>query len=162
MGFHYHKTSCLDPILNKINTFLHNTTLAIGFSFTSWRKITDLQILYKIGIFHVDKMRCIQLMNTEFSMMNKDLRRRALTHAEKANSVAPDQYRFYKKIKIKKIKSNQCVFNKVLINDLLWQKLHCGAIAINDLTIFLFYSSCSCNSGSAKLWYVVNSNQSTF
>lgn len=127
MGFNHYKTSCLDPTLNEIDTFLRNILLAIGFLPTAWRKVTDLQILKKIGVFHVDKMRCIQLMDTEFNIANKDLSRRALAHAEKANAVAPDQYGCRKTHKA----INACL-NKVLLNDLLRQKRHCGAIAMND------------------------------
>ena len=66
-------------------------------------------------------------------MANKDIRRRALSHAEKANVVAPDQYGYHKKHKA----INLCL-NKVLLNNLLQQKRHCGAIAMmqkDSLTI---------------------------
>ena len=57
--FNHYNTSCLDPTLNDIDTFLHDTLLAIDFSSTAWSKVTDLQILKKIGVFHI----CIQLMD---------------------------------------------------------------------------------------------------
>ena len=60
-------------------------------------------------------------------MANKDLGRRALEHAEKTNVFAPDQYGCCKKHKA----INECL-NKVLLNDLLWQKLHYRAIAMKD------------------------------
>ena len=66
-------------------------------------------------------------MDAEFNMTNKDLGRRALEHAEKANTVAPDQYGCCKKKKA----INACL-NKLLLNDLVWKTQHCGATAMND------------------------------
>ena len=75
LGFNHYEISCLDPTLNEIDKFLCTTQLTIGFSPTFWRNITDLQILKKIVVFHVDKMKCIQLMDEEFNMANKYLGR---------------------------------------------------------------------------------------
>ena len=86
------KTTSMDPDLNRIDTFLRDTATRLGIDFTSWKIITDFQILKRKGEFHVDTMRCIQLMDAEFNMMNKHIGRRTLAHAEKAKAVAPDQY----------------------------------------------------------------------
>ena len=48
------KRSCLDPYLNKIDTFLQDTPLDLRFLQKAWRKITDFQISRKIGVFHVN------------------------------------------------------------------------------------------------------------
>ena len=42
-----------------------------GFSPKGWQKITDIQILKKAGLYHVEKMRTIMLMHLEFNMNNK-------------------------------------------------------------------------------------------
>lgn len=60
-------------------------------------------------------------------MAHKYVRCRALAHSEKTKAVASDQYSCCKKHK----EINKWL-NKVLINNILSQKWHCGAIAMND------------------------------
>ena len=71
----------------------------------------------KKGDFHVNTMRCIQLMDVEFNTMNKTVRRRTLAHVEKAKAVAPDQYGSQKHHD-----SRKAVLNKVILNDIIRQK----------------------------------------
>ena len=108
------KTSSMDQELNRIDTFLRDTATCLGIDFTSWKIITDFQILKRKGEFHVDTMRCIQLMDAEFNMMNKHVGRRTLAHAEKAEAVAPDQYGSQKHHD-----SRKALFNKVLLDDIV-------------------------------------------
>ena len=84
------KTPSIDPDLSTISTFLQDTATRLGIDFTSWEIITDFQILKRKGDFHVNTMRCIQLMDTEFNMTKKNIGRRTLAHAKKANTVALD------------------------------------------------------------------------
>ena len=121
------KTSSMDQELNRIDTFLRDTATLLGIDFTSWKIITDFQILKRKGEFHVDTMRCIQLMDAEFNMMNKHVGRCTLAHAEQAKAVAPDQYGSRKNHD-----SRKAVLNKVLLNDLARQKRIAIAIGMND------------------------------
>ena len=97
LGFNQYITNTYDNKLNKIDIFLCNIPLTLGFVPTNWKAITDLQILKKIGNYIVDKMRCIQLMDAEFNMNNKVLRQRLLAHAEEANALSADQHGSRKK-----------------------------------------------------------------
>ena len=86
------KSSSMDQELNTINNFLRDTVTPLGIDFTSWKIITDFQILKKKGQFCDNTMQCIQLMDVEFNMMNKHIGTHTLVHAEKAEVVAPDQF----------------------------------------------------------------------
>ena len=121
------KTSSMDQESNRTDTFLRDTATCLGISFTSWKIITDFQILKRKGKFHVDTMRCIQLMDAEFNMMNKHVGRRTLSHAEKAKAVAPDQYGGRKHHD-----STKTVLNKVLLNDIVRQKRLAIALGMNN------------------------------
>ena len=72
-------------------------------------------------------MRCIQLMDAEFNMKNKVLGRRVLRNAEEAKAIKADQCGSRKRHK-----AINAVLNKVLLTDALRQKVHAGAISIND------------------------------
>ena len=121
------KTSSMDQEMNRIDTFLRDTATRLAIDFTSWKIITDFQILKRNSEFHVNTMRCIQLMDTEFNMMNKHVGRRTLAHAEKAEVVSPDQYGSRKQHE-----SRKAVLNKVLLNDIVQQKQITIALGIND------------------------------
>ena len=116
----------MDPDLNRMSTFLRDTATQLGIDFTSWKIITDFQILKK-GDFHVDTMRCMQQMDAEFNMMNKHVGRHTLAHAEKAKAVAPDQYGSRKHHD-----SRKAVLNKVLLNDIIRQKRIAAALGMNN------------------------------
>ena len=102
--------------LNVIDTFLRHTVTILGINYSSWKIVMDLQILKKKDSFHVDTMRCIQLMDAEFNMMNKHFGRCTLAHTEKAKAISPNQYGRRKHHKV-----SNAVLNKVLYNNILRQ-----------------------------------------
>ena len=53
-----------------------------GFVPNSWKRITDLAILKKEGVYDVEKMRTIQLMHAEYNANNKHLGRLVMQQAE--------------------------------------------------------------------------------
>ena len=53
-GFEQCKTSSMDANLNVIDTFLRNTATILGIDYSSWKIVTDLQILKRKNQFHVD------------------------------------------------------------------------------------------------------------
>jgi hypothetical protein len=55
--------------------------------------MTDVEILKKAGVYDVEKMRTILLMNAEFNMNNKKLGQDMMNHAEKHGALAREQYR---------------------------------------------------------------------
>ena len=56
----------MDNFLNPIDTFLRSFPLKIGFFPRHWEFITDVEILKKLGITHVNKMQLIQLQVAEY------------------------------------------------------------------------------------------------
>ena len=109
-----YKISSMDQELNRIDIFIRDTATRLCIDFTSSKIITDFQILKKKGQFHVDTMQCIQLMDTEFNMMNKHVGGHTLAHVEKAKAVALDQYSSQKHHN-----SRKAVLNKVLLNGII-------------------------------------------
>ena len=66
-------------------------------------------------------------MNAEFNMMHKHVNRRTLTHVEKAEAVAPDQFGSQKHHN-----SRKTTLNKVLLNDIIRQKRIAAALGMNN------------------------------
>jgi hypothetical protein len=54
--------------------------------------MTDVAILKKAGVYNVEKMRTILLMNAEFNMNNKKLSREMMVNAELHGEIAREQY----------------------------------------------------------------------
>ena len=58
------KTSSMDQELNRTDTFLRDIATRLGIDFTSWKIITDFQILKRKGDFHVDTMQYYAMHTT--------------------------------------------------------------------------------------------------
>ena len=127
LSFAHFKTASQHPVLNKIDTFLRTLPLTAGFSPRAWQTITDVQILKREGVYHVDKMRCIQLMSPEFQINNKMIGKRILAHAELAHAVSDDQHGSRKGHT-----ANMTCLSKRLLADLFFQKRKAAAVAMND------------------------------
>ena len=72
-------------------------------------------------------MRCIQLCDPEHNIANGQAGKEVLENAEAANVVEPEQFGSRKRHKA----STACLC-KVLLTDILRQKRHAGALAMND------------------------------
>ena len=107
--------------------FLRDTATQFSIDFTSWKIITDFQILIKKGDFHVNTMCCIQQMDVKFDMTNKHVGRNTLAHTEKAKAVAPDQYGSRTHYNFRK-----AVLNKVILNDIIRQKRIAATLGMNN------------------------------
>jgi hypothetical protein len=116
-----------DPELNEIDTLMRQLPYRFGFSPDSWQKITDVEILKKIGVYDVEKMRTIQLMNAEFNMNNKKLGRDVMWFTESHNVLAPEQFGSRKNHQ-----SILAALNKRLTMDILRQRRQAGALYAND------------------------------
>ena len=62
-----------------------------GFPPQAYQTITDFQILKKCGVYEVEKMCTIQLMNAAFNMNNKTTGRQAMAQAERFNLIPWEQ-----------------------------------------------------------------------
>ena len=89
--------------------------------------MTDVEILKKAGVYDVEKMRTILLMNAEFNMNNKKLGREMMANAERHGKIAREQYG--------RRRHHQCILsalNKRLTMDVLRQTRRAGALCAND------------------------------
>jgi hypothetical protein len=127
LSFSHYKAAVQDDELNKFDSFLRNLPYKYGFSPSHWQNITDVEILKKAGVYDIDKMRTITLMDAAFNMNNKQLGRDLMNHAEKLNNIAREQYGSRKR-------HRSCVAaaNKVLTMDLLRMRKQAGGICSND------------------------------
>jgi hypothetical protein len=123
----HHAAGCEDPELNRIDTLFRQLPYHHGFSPDSWQRITDVEILKKAGVYDVELMRTIQLMNAEFNMNNKKLGRDVMAFAERHEALAPEQFGSRKNHE-----SIMAALNKRLTMDLLRQKRLAGALCAND------------------------------
>jgi hypothetical protein len=106
---------------------MRSLPLEVGFIPDEWKQITDVEILKKSGVYHVDKMQLIQLMRPDFQINNKMLGRRMLAHAEKYSTIEADQHGSRK--------HHQAILaclNKVLLADVMRQQKLAGAFCMND------------------------------
>jgi hypothetical protein len=117
----HHAAGCEDPLLNEIDTLFRQLPYHHGFSPDSWQRITDVEILKKAGVYDVELMRTTQLMNAEFNMNNKKLRRDVMAFAERHNALAPEQFGSRKNHE-----SIMAALNKRLTMDLFRQKRLCA------------------------------------
>ena len=102
--------------------------MLVGFSPKEWERITDIQILKRSGEHHVDKMRCIQLLDAEMNMCQNFLGKLAFARAEETKTVQPEQHGSRKNHKA----INACL-NKQLLMDTFRLKRRAGAIAMLDM-----------------------------
>ena len=127
LSFSHYKSSCLDDRMNEFDTTLRNLHYKHGFSPTHWQSITDVEILKKAGVYDIDKMRTITLMDAAYNMNNKQLGKDLMAHAEELGNIAREQYGSRKHHR-----SNTAATNKVLTMDLLRIRHQAGALCSND------------------------------
>lgn len=127
LSFSHYKAGAHDDDINRFDSSLRSLPYAYGFSPRHWQSITDVEILKKAGVYDIDKMRTITLMDAAFNMNNKQLGRDVMLHAESLQNLAREQYGSRKHHK-----SNTAATNKVLTMDLLRLRRQAGALCSND------------------------------
>jgi hypothetical protein len=116
LSFSHYKSVLQDKHLTRMDVRMRSLPLEVGFIPDEWKQITDVEILKKSGVYHVDKMRLIQLMRPVFQINNKMLGRRMLAQAEKYGTIEADQHGSRK--------HHQAILpclNKVLLADVMRQ-----------------------------------------
>jgi hypothetical protein len=136
LSFSHYKLGAQDPRINAFDARLRGIPYKYGFSPRHWQEITDVEILKKAGVYNIDKMRTITLMDAAFNMTlmdaafnmnNKKLGRDLMIHAEDSQNLACEQYGSRKKHQ-----SSTAAANKVLTMDLLRLRRQSGALCSND------------------------------
>jgi hypothetical protein len=92
LSFSHYKSVLQDKHLTRMDVRMRSLPLEVGFIPDEWKQITDVEILKKSGVYHVDKMRLIQLICPDFQINNKMLGRRMLAQAEKYGTIEADQH----------------------------------------------------------------------
>ena len=113
LNFTHLITGAYHPGVAAIDATLHNLPFKHGFAPEGWGIITDVAILKKEGVYDVEKMRTIQLMDSYFNMNNKRLGRMMMSHAERYNFITKEQYGSRKKHR-----AIDAGLNKVLLLDI--------------------------------------------
>jgi hypothetical protein len=92
LAFSDYKASAQDPMFAEIDRYMCNIPYREGFSPQAWQFITDVEIVKKVGVFDIAKMRTIQLMHAVLNINNKKLGRDMMFFAEKCKVIAPKQF----------------------------------------------------------------------
>ncbi len=117
LPFSHHIAAAHSNGLSEVDAALRSAPYQIGFSPIDWEIFTDFQILKKMGVFDVEKMRSLLLMPPLFNENNKKLGRDMMHHAEQAG-VLPDEQSGSRKGK----SSSKLVLEKTLSFDIIRQQ----------------------------------------
>jgi hypothetical protein len=101
--------------------------LTAGYTPKQWRKCLDVMILKKAGLLKVDSLRTIVLFQPDCNYAFKFLSRAMMKHAEKHQTLAPEQFGSRKNHRVIDLATN-----KVLTNDIIHQTKSPGAMCAND------------------------------
>jgi hypothetical protein len=100
---------------------------ATGYLSIRWQSGTDVMIPKSVASLRVDKLRTLLLLDPEFNQNNKILGRSVMAHAEAYSQIPAEQYGSRKKHRV-----IEAALNKVLTQDIWFQKWQSGALCSND------------------------------
>ena len=92
ISFTHYIAGTYDPTIAEFDATMRSLPYQYGFSPQNWQTISDVEILKKAGVYDIEGMRTITLMNSEFNINNKKLGREMMQHAEDNNALPPEQY----------------------------------------------------------------------
>ena len=127
LHFGHYKASAQHEQLNKFDAQTRTIPYKHGFAPQEWTEITDVEILKKSGVFEVELMRTIQLLDSQFNMNNKKLGRELMCNAERHGLLAEEQAGSRKHRR-----AALSALNKRLTMDIMRQKKKSGVIISND------------------------------
>jgi hypothetical protein len=81
LGFHHLVAGAYNHKIAAIDATISSIPCQEGFSPDPWQVITDFQILKKLGLFDVEFMQTIQLMDSQFNATNKHFGQEMMKHA---------------------------------------------------------------------------------
>jgi hypothetical protein len=83
LSFSHVKAGVQDDLISQFDATIRSLPYQYDFSPTKWQRMTDVKILKEAGIYDIEKMCTIILMNSEFNMNNKKLGRDMMRNAER-------------------------------------------------------------------------------
>ena len=92
LHFGHFQASSNDPEIGAMDKWFIEVALRTGYSLQRWRKGIDVMIPKKVDSIRVDKLRTIVLLEPDFNFTNKIIGKRVMANAERAQSIAPEQF----------------------------------------------------------------------
>jgi hypothetical protein len=92
LHFGHFKAGNEDVTLGHFDNWLINLTVATGYNLKRWQQGIDVMIPKKKDSIRVDKLRTIVLMEPDYNFFNKLIGKWVMANAEKAGSLAPEQF----------------------------------------------------------------------
>jgi hypothetical protein len=127
LGFHHLVAGAYIHKITAINATISSIPCQEGFSLDPWQVITDFQILKKLGLFDMEFMQTIQLMDSQFNATNKNFGQEIMKHAEEHKALAKEQFG-----SCKEMSSSMAALGKVLCFD-LWCYLKMSKLSSPNL-----------------------------
>jgi hypothetical protein len=92
LHFGHFKASALDDHLTEVDRLFLEISMTHGIILNRWLQAIDVMIPKKANSVHVTKLRTIMLFEADWNYMNKLIGKRIMQQAEKATTIAPEQY----------------------------------------------------------------------
>ena len=92
ISFSHYIAGTQHPTIAEFDALNRSLPYQFGFTPETWKTISDVEILKKTGVYDIEGMRTITLMNSEFNINNKKLGRDMMQHAKQHHLLAPEQY----------------------------------------------------------------------
>ena len=92
LHFGHYKAGALHEMISWAQFIMAGIPRATGFVPDRWKQCTDVMLLKKEGLYLVNKLRTIVLLESDFNMENKRLGRESMQLALQKNMIAEEQY----------------------------------------------------------------------
>jgi Reverse transcriptase (RNA-dependent DNA polymerase) len=127
LHFGHFKASCYNNDTTEADRWFAEVSLKFGYSLLRWQHGIDVMIPKKEDSLRVDMLRTIVLLEADFNFINKIVGKRAMINAEKAGTVAEEQFGSRKR------KSSILhATNKAITTDVLRQTKQDNALLVLD------------------------------
>lgn len=127
ISFSTMKAGATSELISSIECNLTRIPLLSGYSPRRWRKCMDVMILKKSGVTTLNSLRTICLFATDFNFAFKHIGREMMRHAERTDSLAPEQYGSRKRRR-----ATDLAVNKAVTYDIIRQLKRPAAVCSND------------------------------
>jgi hypothetical protein len=116
-----------DPLIATLDATMWEIPYSTGLLYKWWYRCLNAQILKKLGVWIIKKLQTILLLEANFNMNNKKLRRDAMYFAECCQALTKEQYRGRKNHR-----AAELALNAKLVNDIFYQTKCTGVVCSND------------------------------
>jgi hypothetical protein len=114
MSFATMKAGATNDVISQFDCNMTNIPLSSGYSPLRWRKLMDVMILKRSGLTDLNSLRTIVLFPVDCNFAFKHIGRQMMSIAEKARSLAPEQYGSRKAHRAINLATNKTLTNDIL------------------------------------------------